>query len=55
MDHSAIVDLVGNNYEQLISQIFVMKEKERRISLLKVVIDLILEATPELCSNQMVF
>ena len=45
LETQAIVDLIGNNYDAIIDQIYETKDKDRRVSLLKVLIDLILEAS----------
>lgn len=51
----AIVDLIGNNYEIIISRILDMSNKDRRIGLLKVFINLILEASEHLSNNTELF
>lgn len=50
-----IVDLIGNNYSQIIDQIYITTDKDRRVSLLKVLINLVLEASEELASNSYLF
>jgi len=55
LESKAIVDLIGNNYETMIEQIFEIKDRDRRVSLVKVLINLVLEASEQLSSNQMLF
>lgn len=55
LEKAAIVDLIGNNYESIIEQIFITQDRDRRISLLKVLINLILEASEDLSTNPMLF
>ena len=50
-----IVDLIGNNYSQIIDQIYITTDKDRRVSLLKVLINLVLEASEELATNSLLF
>ena len=50
-----IVDMVGNNYETIIDLIFEISNKDHRVSLLKVLINLILEASEELSFNRPLF
>ena len=45
LESKAIVDLIGNNYDQIIEQIYETKDKDKKVSLLKVVINLVLEAS----------
>lgn len=55
LESQAIVDLIGNNYDSIIDQIYETADKDKKVSLLKVVINLILEASEELSSNSMLF
>ena len=50
-----IVDMIGNNYETIIDLIFEISNKDHRVSLLKVLIGLILEASEELSYNKPLF
>ena len=50
-----IVDMIGNNYETIIDLIFEISNKDHRVSLLKVLIGLILEASEELSYNRPLF
>lgn len=54
-ESDAIVDLIGNNYEVIIEQIYETKDRDRRVSLLKVLVNLILKASDELSSNSQLF
>ena len=45
LETKAIVDLIGNNHEQIIKQIHGTKDKDKKISLFKVMINLVLEAS----------
>jgi hypothetical protein len=54
-NRQAIVDLIGNNYEMIIYQIVNMSNIDRRIGLLKVFINLILEASEHLSYHKDLF
>ena len=51
----AIMDLVGNNYEIIFEEIRKTQDKTRRTTLLKVVINLIIEASEQLSHNPQLF
>lgn len=51
----AIVDLLGNNFEVIVDQIFKTKEEQKKNHLLKVVTTLILEASEHLACNALLF
>jgi len=55
LESDAIVSLIGKNYEVFVEQIYETKDRDRRVSLLKVLIDLILKASDELSSNAPLF
>ena len=55
LESDAIVSLIGKNYEAFVEQIYETKDRDRRVSLLKVLIDLILKASDELSSNAPLF
>lgn len=50
-----ILELVGNNYSHLINIIHNIKNKDRRVSLLKVIVDLIVFASEQLATNISLF
>jgi hypothetical protein len=54
-NNQAIIELVGNHYDSIIDQIYATKDKDRRVSLLKVLINLILEASEDLSPNNLLF
>jgi len=49
------VDLIGNHYDQIFDLIYETANKDRRVSLLKVLINLILEASEQLSPNTELF
>lgn len=51
----AIVDLIGNNFEVILDQIFNTEEEQKKNHLLKVVTTLILEASEHLACNTLLF
>lgn len=54
-DGKAVQQLIGDNYEEIIDLIFLSKWKEKRISCLKMVINLVMEASHELSTNAGLF
>ena len=54
-DHEAIVTLVGLNYNIIIEKVYEMKDRDRRVGLLKALIELILKASVKLADNQRLF
>jgi len=55
LESQAIVELLGNNYERIVAMIYGTQDKDRRSALLKVLINLVLEASQELASNSALF
>ena len=55
LENHAIVDLIGNHYDQIFDLIYETSNKDRRVSLLKVLINLILEASEQLSPNTELF
>ena len=47
--------MIGNNYEMMIDLIYEIQNKDHRVSLLKALINLILEASEELSFNKPLF
>ena len=55
IESNAIVDLIGNNYDKIIDQIFETKDKDSKQSLMKTIISLVLEASDLLANNTRLF
>lgn len=54
-EHDAIVTLVGQNYPIIVEKIYEMKDRDRRVGLLKALIELILRASDKLAPNKGLF
>jgi hypothetical protein len=55
LENDAIVQLINTNYDAIIDQIFNTKNKDQRFSLLKALINLVLQASESLASNSALF
>ena len=55
LENDAIVQLINTSYDAIIDQIFNTKNKDQRFSLLKALINLVLQASESLASNSALF